>query len=139
MADLILIAIFIGIPAVLLMKRCLASLDRLDYACEKHFAYRVHTFKAWAFWLVSLLSLLIPILGPIIMWLFLRNLITKTSPAVAWRVILLYLGITICSFTILAIVAGIVAELHGRQKRRDTFYRRLDSELKGLHDIDRVL
>ncbi len=146
MEILIILCVIIGIPATWLMKKCIASLDRLDYACEKHFNYNIHSFKAWMLWLgmLGMLGMMfwfykIQILGMLVIWLFLRHLIAKTSPAVAWRVVILYSVITLCSFTVIALIAGYIFELLDRSQRRDTYRRQLSAEYLGLHDMDRGL
>ena len=87
------------------------------------------------FWfLLSLPGLLA--LVPI--WLFVRRLIVRTSPSIAWRALLCYVGLTLSACTFVALVAGYLMNLMERKQRRDRLRNMFDLEMSGVLEINRL-
>ena len=83
--------------------------------------------------MVSLVLMLISIFLNIIavfgIFIFVRNLIAKTSPSIAWRAILLYFAISLCSVTIVWILISFVMSFIKKSDDRNELNRKINAAL----------
>ena len=76
-----------------------------------------------------LIAIFLNIVAVFGIFLFVRNLIAKTSPSLAWRAILLYLAISLCSITIVAIFISFVMRVVNKDNERNELQRKLNFAL----------